>query len=151
MIGFLDFKDQRIIKILIALTINQERIKLDSIMTFNECSQRTVYFDLEEIQKRWGHFLQIKSVNREYELCTKNVGNIQDVLAEMLSESIQFQLLFQILKNPHQDQAYYCRELNISQSMFERAMRKTNDQIEKYGARIRSREGLYYGILIYIF
>ena len=58
---FLSFQDQRVLKIVKRVIVEDKDLTILDIQTMNNCSKRTVYNDLYFIEETWVKCLAIKS------------------------------------------------------------------------------------------
>ncbi|MGX7025269.1 helix-turn-helix domain-containing protein [Vagococcus hydrophili] len=141
--AILNTKEQRLISLLNFLENNNDTT-ISNLANLLECSKSTVLNDLSFFTNNWSELIDI-SINKEQTVILKTTsnGNINQIVREIISGSLEVQLLKEIFLHPYQNIFYYAEKLYVSPSTLYRSMKKLKPFLKEWGLAITNKNKTY--------
>lgn len=141
---FLSFQDQRVLKIVKRVIVEDKDLTILDIQTMNNCSKRTVYNDLYFIEETWGQMLgyQIKGDQIYFE--NKSMGIMRIVVQKILQTNLSMQIMFELVIKPFQRAEDLAHKFYVSKSKVIREISAINQHLKPYGLYIDKRKSFYF-------
>lgn len=139
----LNTKEQRLISLLNFLENNND-ITVENLATLLKCSKSTVLNDLTFFTNNWPNLMTI-TINKEQVIILNptSSGNINQIIRDIISGSLEAQLLKKIFLHPNQNIFFYAEMLYVSPSTLYRSMKRLKPFLQKWGIAISNKNKTY--------
>lgn len=125
----------RILKIL-EKSYFQDRVNIEEIVLFNECSKNTVRADLSYIESHWSDDLDIHVDIQGISISNMALGDYMSIKQALLRDEIALELLMNIFFSPESTIYDHSIELNYSESHLRKTIFRINEFLSVINASV---------------
>lgn len=142
--ALLDSSTQRLIRLLEALSNQEDWMTACELSSIIGASERTIAEDVDTLNKRWGHYLDIEiSAKKGIRIRNQNTSVLWRILVDLFNDSTALRFLKEILLYPNHGTDFYEDRLFVSRSTLTRLLPKINKYLSKRGISIVRRNNSY--------
>lgn len=135
--------NQRVVKIL-SMLAKDEEVSVYDIMIENNCSERTVYSDIQRISDDKVNGLSINLNSKYIKANYTSNSIIEEYAFQIMNNDIRVRTLFEILYYPNHDLIQYAIDLGISSVHLTSTIKTVNTFLANYDCAIeRGNDGYY--------
>lgn len=106
-------KVQRIVRILESMITGDGWIAIKQLSHINDCTERTIYNDVNYLVKNWGHMIPLDISHTHIVYPKSAIGNIQYVRERILANQGITKLMKLIIEKPHNSIEFYAGQINL--------------------------------------
>lgn len=142
--NLLDLSTQRLIRLLEVLASQEDWMTIGDLSSVVGASERTITEDIDVLNKRWGHYLDIEtSTKKGVKIRSQNTSVLGRILVDIFNESTALRFLEEILFFPHNGTEFYEDRLFVSRSTLTRLLPRINEYLSPRGMTIVRRNNSY--------
>lgn len=140
----LDASAQRMIKILETFVIHNGWITFSELSSIIGASERTIAYDISNLQKRWGESLNIEVSRKNGVIIhNRNSASIGRVFTDLFNDSTALLWIKELLFQPNMPIEFYENKLFSSRSTLMRLMTKINHFLLDRGMSVQCNNNRY--------
>ncbi|AMC93761.1 hypothetical protein AOC36_07115 [Erysipelothrix larvae] len=123
----------RLIKILELLLDNDRSISIRDIAIMNQCTERTVYNDINYLVEHWNHLLHLDISHTSLISQNTSIGNIQYVTEQIFVNEPITRLLKMVIEVPYNSVEFYSSALELSHQVTRNLLNDLKRSLESHG------------------
>jgi len=136
---FLSAKDRRHLNIIEYLVFKENYISVYEIEKLNQCSNRTVYNDIEEIYQRFGKQLDASFSKNVLKIRNISSGNYEQIQKKILNKSTEINVMKTVFEKSNVTVEELAKLNGISESYAYRILTKVRKSLKKHQINIKGR------------
>lgn len=137
-------RTKRLITIIHLLVEHEKEIHIAEISKINNCSERTVYYDLEKLTEEWNHLLKLDISQAILLSKYEGSGDLKQVVTSLLLEDHSIKALFLLFECPNKNIRYYAEKLKRSPSNIQSIFRNIDSFLQNYNAGVKVIKNKYF-------
>ena len=125
-------KEKRQIKLIASILISENQtIDKESLAMALECSTRIIYSDVDEINNRFGDYIEIKKGNDHLKAINYDNSTLSKIVKIFIRENLEFNIMAEAFLEKINDVSVLSDMYYVSQSTIYRSIDKINDFLKR--------------------